>query len=165
MATWLTQQLRSTWPIKRHGSLLLLILWDGCCSPVLRDFPADKRNKGKSCFSDTREVNRQSSHLRIYGISCASLGSSGHLSTPVPALSTSESGQATLLPLFITVTLPKGYNQVIFMMRHRKDHIAPGGPGLTRGMPSVIYLDPRKQSTACAVGIRCEEAGAQGAVS
>lgn len=50
------------------------------------------------------------------------------------------------------------------MMRQGKDHTAPGGPGLTRGMPSVIYLDPEKPSTAFAVGIWCEEAEAQGAV-
>lgn len=73
------------------------------------------------------------------------------------ALSTSESGQATPFPQSITVTFSQDCNKVIFVMRYGKDHIAPGGPAFTRGMPSVVYLDPGKQSTAFAVGIWCEE--------
>lgn len=61
------------------------------------------------------------------------------------------------------MTFPKDCNKVIFM-RHGKDHVAPGGPGCTRGIPSVLYLFPGEPSTAFAVGIWCEEAGAQGAV-
>lgn len=80
----------------------------------------------------------RSSHLRIHGISCVSIGSSGLDQDTQAPLSTSESGQATPLPPFITVTFPKDCSKVIFVMRHGKDHIAPGGPGFTRGMPSVI---------------------------
>lgn len=57
------------------------------------------------------------------------------------------------------MTFPKDCDKVIFM-RHGKDHVAPGGPGCTRGIPSVLYLIPGEPSTAFAVGIWCEEAGA-----
>lgn len=42
VATRRKQQLSTS----KTWGLLLLILWDGCCSPVLWDFPAYKRNKG-----------------------------------------------------------------------------------------------------------------------